>query len=93
MRTRVCDDSPTAASTSSMDMAKETAEWENQWLGAGGAEGVMVAEVLSPKLKGYEGRMVSAGLASRCYKARAITHGDVRAVNPRRCADPPVTRL
>ncbi|HKA37537.1 MAG TPA: D-aminoacylase, partial [Thermoanaerobaculia bacterium] len=31
------------------DMAKEAAEWENQWLGAGGAEGVMVAEVLSPK--------------------------------------------
>src|SRR5580765_7965432 len=42
------------------DMAKETAEWENQWLGAGGAEGVMVAEVLSPKLKGYEGRTVAA---------------------------------
>ena len=41
-------------------MAKDTAEWENQWLGAGGAEGVMVAEVLSPKLKGYEGRTIAA---------------------------------
>jgi N-acyl-D-amino-acid deacylase len=42
------------------DMAKETTEWENQWLGSGGAEGVMVAEVLDPKLKPYEGRMISA---------------------------------
>jgi dihydroorotase/N-acyl-D-amino-acid deacylase len=42
------------------DMAKDTADWENQWLGAGGAEGVMVAEVLSPKLKGYEGRTIAA---------------------------------
>ena len=42
------------------DMAKETKEWENQWLGSGGAEGVMVAEVLDPKLKKYEGQMISA---------------------------------
>jgi N-acyl-D-amino-acid deacylase len=42
------------------DMAKETAEWENQWLGSGGAEGVMVAEVLNPKLKVYEGRTIAA---------------------------------
>jgi N-acyl-D-amino-acid deacylase len=42
------------------DMAQESADWENQWLGAGGGEGVMVAEVLSPKLKGYEGKTVAA---------------------------------
>ncbi|HKF44101.1 MAG TPA: D-aminoacylase [Thermoanaerobaculia bacterium] len=42
------------------DMAKESTEWENQWLGSGGAEGVMVAEVLDPSLKKYEGRMISA---------------------------------
>jgi len=42
------------------DMAKETAEWENQWLGAGGAEGVLVAEVLDPKLKPYEGKTIAA---------------------------------
>ena len=42
------------------DMAKETKEWENQWLGSGGAEGVMVAEVLDPSLKKYEGKMISA---------------------------------
>jgi N-acyl-D-amino-acid deacylase len=41
------------------DMAKATAEWENQWLGSGGAEGVMVAEVLSEKLKPYEGKTIA----------------------------------
>src|SRR5262249_29970474 len=41
------------------DMAKETNEWENQYLGAGGAEGVMVAEVLDAKLKKYEGRTLA----------------------------------
>ena len=42
------------------DMEKASAEWENQWLGAGGGEGVMVAEVLSPKLKAYEGKAIAA---------------------------------
>jgi N-acyl-D-aspartate/D-glutamate deacylase len=40
------------------DMDRETTEWENQWLGAGGGAGVMVAEVLSEKLKPYEGKTV-----------------------------------
>ena len=42
------------------DMAKETADWENQYLGSGGAEGVMVAEVLDPKLKPYEGKTIAS---------------------------------
>jgi len=42
------------------DMASEAPDWENQWLGAGGAEGVMVAEVLDPKLKPYEGKTIAA---------------------------------
>jgi N-acyl-D-aspartate/D-glutamate deacylase len=42
------------------DMAKEAIDWENQYLGAGGAEGVMVAEVLDPKLKPYEGKTIAA---------------------------------
>src|ERR1700693_2524789 len=42
------------------DMAKETADWENQYLGAGGAEGIMVAEVLDPKLKAYEGKTIAS---------------------------------
>ncbi len=41
-------------------MVKETKDWENQWLGSGGAEGVWVAEVLSPKLKKYEGQTIAA---------------------------------
>lgn len=41
------------------DMARSSADWENQWLGSGGAEGVMVAEVLSEKLKPYEGKTIA----------------------------------
>src|SRR5262249_29371747 len=41
------------------DMDRDTSEWENQWLGSGGAQGVMIAEVLSDKLKPYEGRTVA----------------------------------
>ncbi|HEY1251703.1 MAG TPA: D-aminoacylase [Thermoanaerobaculia bacterium] len=42
------------------DMDKDAKDWENQWKGAGGAEGVMVAEVLSPQLKKYEGQTIAA---------------------------------
>src|SRR4051812_7408616 len=42
------------------DMALQTKEWENQWLGSGEGDGVMVAEVLAPKLKAYEGRTIAA---------------------------------
>ena len=41
------------------DMARETTEWSNQYLGSGGPENVMVAEVLEPSLKRYEGRTVA----------------------------------
>jgi N-acyl-D-amino-acid deacylase len=30
-------------------------EWENQWYGSGGADGVMVSSVLHPELRKYEG--------------------------------------
>ena len=39
---------------------KDAKDWENEWKGAGGAEGVMVAEVLNPKLKKYEGQTIAA---------------------------------
>lgn len=42
------------------DMARETTDWENQYLGSGGPEGIMVAEVLDPKLKPYEGRTIAS---------------------------------
>jgi len=41
------------------DMARDAKDWENQYLGAGGAEGVLVAEVLDEKLKKYEGRTIA----------------------------------
>ena len=41
------------------EMDQDTADWENQWKGAGGAAGVMVAEVLNPKLKPYEGKTIA----------------------------------
>lgn len=50
---------PAARAKVKEDMVKEDKTWENQWLGSGGAEGVMVAEVLNPKLKPYEGRTVA----------------------------------
>jgi len=51
---------PATRERAKTDMASETTEWENQWLGAGGAEGVMVAEVLDSKLKPYEGKTIAA---------------------------------
>jgi N-acyl-D-amino-acid deacylase len=41
------------------DLDRQAADWENQYLGAGGAAGIMVAEVLDPKLKPYEGRTIA----------------------------------
>jgi len=37
------------------EMAEDTDSWENQWYGSGGASGVMLAAVLNPELKKYEG--------------------------------------
>jgi N-acyl-D-amino-acid deacylase len=33
--------------------------WENQWFGAGGGDGVMVASVLDPALRKYEGKTLT----------------------------------
>ncbi|HEY6928723.1 MAG TPA: amidohydrolase family protein [Thermoanaerobaculia bacterium] len=41
------------------DMARAATDWENQYMGAGGAEGVLVAEVLDSKLKPYEGKTIA----------------------------------
>ena len=43
------------------DMADaQAAGWENQWHGAGGGDGVMVASVLNPALRQYEGMTLTA---------------------------------
>jgi N-acyl-D-amino-acid deacylase len=37
------------------EMAEDASSWENQWYGSGGGSGVMLAAVLNPELKKYEG--------------------------------------
>ena len=37
------------------EMAEDADSWENQWYGSGGGSGVMLAAVLNPELKKYEG--------------------------------------
>ena len=42
------------------DMADSTATtWENQWYGSGGADGVMLAEVINPDLRKYQGKTLA----------------------------------
>jgi dihydroorotase/N-acyl-D-amino-acid deacylase len=41
------------------DMANASADWENQYLGAGGPAGVLVASVLDPKLERYRGKTIA----------------------------------
>lgn len=42
------------------DMDRATTDWENQYAGSGGAEGIMVATVLAPELKPLEGKTIAA---------------------------------
>lgn len=44
-----------------------TTEWENQWYGSGGAEGVMLSSVLDPALRKWEG-MTLAGIGREMGK-------------------------
>ena len=39
--------------------ADDVTEWENQWYGSGGAEGVMLSSVLDPELRKYEGKTMA----------------------------------
>jgi dihydroorotase/N-acyl-D-amino-acid deacylase len=41
------------------EMNEETSAWSNQYLGAGGPDRVLIASVLNPKLKSYEGKTVA----------------------------------
>ena len=41
------------------DMLEETSQWSNQYLGAGGPDRVLIASVVNPKLKSYEGKTVA----------------------------------
>ena len=46
---------PAARARIRRDMDDPNAAYENQWYGSGGGAGVMLAEVLNPELKKYEG--------------------------------------
>ena len=50
-----------------LEMAMSHADWENLYLAAGGAGGVMIASVVSPKLKKFEGKTV-AEMATSMHK-------------------------
>ena len=41
------------------DMDRPATEWENQYVGSGGAEGILVASVLAPALKPLEGKTIA----------------------------------
>ena len=47
---------PAVRERAKKEMAEETDAWSNQWYGSGGGSGVLVASVLNPSLKTYEGR-------------------------------------
>jgi len=51
---------PATRERAKTDMGIEAADWENQYLGSGGPEGVMVGSVLSDALKKYEGKTIAA---------------------------------
>ncbi len=52
---------PAARARIRKEMDDPNAEgWENQWFGSGGGDGVMVASVLDPKLRHYEGMTLTA---------------------------------
>src|SRR5512141_838546 len=46
---------PEARARIRKEMAEDTDSWENQWFGSGGGSGVMLAAVLNPEPKKYEG--------------------------------------
>jgi dihydroorotase/N-acyl-D-amino-acid deacylase len=50
---------PAARERVKTDMAREAADWENQYLGAGGGEGILVSTVLDQSLVRYQGKTVA----------------------------------
>jgi N-acyl-D-amino-acid deacylase len=50
---------PAARERVKADMDRSTSEWENQYAGSGGADGIMVASVLASELKPLEGKTIA----------------------------------
>lgn len=46
---------PVQRARAKKEMGQPGTDWENEWLGSGGAKGVMLIQVLNPDLKKYEG--------------------------------------
>jgi len=46
---------PALRAQAQKEMEEPSATWENQWLGSGGASGVLLIQVLNPELHRYEG--------------------------------------
>jgi N-acyl-D-amino-acid deacylase len=46
---------PAQRARAQKEMETPSEEWENQWLGSGGAPGIQLVQVLNPDLKKYEG--------------------------------------
>jgi dihydroorotase/N-acyl-D-amino-acid deacylase len=54
------------------DMDRATAEWENQYAGSGGAEGIMIASVLAENLKPLEGKTIAEVAAAQKKDPRDV---------------------
>jgi N-acyl-D-amino-acid deacylase len=46
---------PAQRARAQKEMDEPSSVWENQWLGSGGGEGVMLVQVVNPELHNYEG--------------------------------------
>jgi N-acyl-D-amino-acid deacylase len=54
------------------DMERATPEWENQYAGSGGAQGIMIASVLAPELKPLEGKTIAEVAAAQKKDPRDV---------------------
>jgi dihydroorotase/N-acyl-D-amino-acid deacylase len=52
------------------DMATESGEWENQYLGSGGPEGILVGSLLDPALAALQGKTIAQIAAEQGKDAR-----------------------
>jgi len=54
------------------DMERATTDWENQYAGSGGAEGIMIASVLAENLKPLEGKTIAEVAAAQKKDPRDV---------------------
>jgi len=78
---------PALRARAKADMEDDKASWENQWWGAGGAKGVLVASVLNPELKSCEGKTIDEIAKAQnkdprevCMDIVAADHGNATCI-------------